>query len=784
MSRIFLQRKTRSWAVAAVFAGVVSAGHAQVTDAVSVAYMQGQAPVAPDAIATLGPNLFGDSINLFTGSLSLEQTDFSLPGNNGLPVALVRSHSPGRSSQIRGAAADWDLNTPRIEGTFAVSKGWVAGYGNASTRCSSYDTPPTVTSGGGASAATDFFPWEYGAGVNIAVPGAGSQEVLRRAAGNSMALTDANSYPMVTAKNWQIGCLPSIKNGAGQGFTAIAPDGVRYCFDWMASRAVPLLSKGGTAITRQNMYLMATQVTDRFGNWVKYTYDAAKPLNLTKIESSDGRVATLSYSSDRLSSATDGTRTWSYGYDSNGDLHNVMLPDNSAWTFNLRALVPIYEVYGDGYVDCDSLPASANGGGTGTIVHPSGATGTFTLAPMWQGRTNATRACTYDNASGWTTGSMYPKSTTNVGMVSKQISGPGMPTMTWSYSGGSNDPNGEWVPCNNCAESKAVTVTEPSGAMTRHTFGIKWQVNEGQLLRIEEGWDGSTALKTTDYTYRGAAGQAFADRFGDSVYFLTDYLSTRNRPQDSGVIQQQGATFAWAAASGVIGFDSRARPLTVTKSSSLGYSRTETTSYADNLALWVLGQTAAVNEATTGKAIRASSYSAATAMPTAISTFGLQTHTFSYYSDGTLQTLTDAGGRATTFQNFTRGKPQGAVFADSSTASAVVNNLGNVALFTNEVSSSMSYGFDAMGRVSQIKGQLGVRSCLLPTPTPKSNLPNPEPPPWLAHSASSSPVPRTTSPPEVIVANPSTVTTPTDWRSCRSLARRWTASEPRCWRTA
>lgn len=69
---------------------------AQVTDAVSVAFMQGKAPVAPDAIAALGPNLFGDNVNLFNGSFSFEQADFSLPGNNALPVAVVRSHTPGR----------------------------------------------------------------------------------------------------------------------------------------------------------------------------------------------------------------------------------------------------------------------------------------------------------------------------------------------------------------------------------------------------------------------------------------------------------------------------------------------------------------------------------------------------------------------------------------------------------------------------------------------------------------------------------------------------------------
>ena len=32
---------------------------------------------------------------------------------------------------------------------------------------------------------------------------------------------DGKVYPLVTQKNWQIGCLPAIQNGEGQGFFAV-----------------------------------------------------------------------------------------------------------------------------------------------------------------------------------------------------------------------------------------------------------------------------------------------------------------------------------------------------------------------------------------------------------------------------------------------------------------------------------------------------------------------------------------------------------------------------------
>jgi RHS repeat-associated protein len=703
------------------FPPLIGTAQAQVTDVVSVTHMQGKAPVAPDAISALGPNLFGDSLNLFNGSFRFEQTDISLPGNSALPVALVRTHSPGRSWQVRGSTADWDLDTPRIEGSFPIETGWVPIYDYPYKRCSSGNAlvPPTATRGGGRRlddeplpAATDFLPWEYGAGINLVIPGAGSQELLKRATGNPLSPSDGGSYPLVTAKNWQIGCLPSIQNGPGEGFVALSPEGIRYRFDWMASRPVAAVLKGGTALERDDMFLMATQVTDRFGNWVRYTYDPAKPLNLTRIEASDGRVISLSYVGGYLSSATDGTRTWTYAYKGDGDLQSVTLPDGSAWSFNLRPFVSPYEAYYDGYVDCDSMPQYAGDLRIATIIHPSGAVGTFGARNVRHGRTNVMRACTYDNASGWSTGSMYAKTTVNFALVSKEINAPGMPSMTWSYTPGDNPEYGEWAPCNGCLDRKTVTVTEPDGSVNRHIFGIKWQVNEGQLLRLEEGWNGSTALRVTEYGYRDPAGQAFPDRFGVSEYFWSDYLSSRNRPQDRRVITQQDVTFTWQVQSGIAGFDAYARPRLVTKSSPFG-TRTELIGYSDLTSAWVLGQIAALTDASTGKVMQAHAY--VNGLRTATSAFGLHTTAFSYHGDGTLKTLSDGAGQTTSFHSYMRGKPQSAVFADSSSASVVVNNLGNVASFTNEVGSSVSYAFDAMGRVSRINHPTGDAVAYAPT---------------------------------------------------------------------
>ncbi len=66
-------------------------------ESVTVSYLEGKAPIAPDAVTAYGEDLFGDRINLYNGALGFEHTDLSLPGPQGLPVKLTRSHSPGRS---------------------------------------------------------------------------------------------------------------------------------------------------------------------------------------------------------------------------------------------------------------------------------------------------------------------------------------------------------------------------------------------------------------------------------------------------------------------------------------------------------------------------------------------------------------------------------------------------------------------------------------------------------------------------------------------------------------
>lgn len=70
---------------------VVAAGGT--ASAVDVAYLQGRKPTAPDAITALGPDLFGDKLNLYNGSFSFEPSTGRAPSWS-FPVKAARKSWP------------------------------------------------------------------------------------------------------------------------------------------------------------------------------------------------------------------------------------------------------------------------------------------------------------------------------------------------------------------------------------------------------------------------------------------------------------------------------------------------------------------------------------------------------------------------------------------------------------------------------------------------------------------------------------------------------------------
>lgn len=686
-----------------------AADDANLAGTVPQSWLEGRVPMAPDAVTSLDHGLFGEQVSLFNGSLGFAQTDVQLPGNSALPVALSRRYEAGRPHGFFRQFGDWDLDIPRIHGVFSLTQGWTPQAGGG--RCSNFAPPPMMM----ARVSTNFgeTPWvyrsfaadEYWQGTHVSIPGRGSQEVLSRSLLVTVAPKDGNDYPLTTAAHWRIRCLPALQNDTGEGFEALLPDGTRYRFDWMVAWGSPPASKLGAALARREYVLYATEVTDRFGNWVRYRFDPSNPSLLSRIESSDGRVISIVNANGRAREASDGTRTWRYqygdAYGSESLLTGIVQPDGSRWSFDLSGLTPTDMSDMGVSASCDFPGAVPGDEYVGTMTHPSGAVGRYVMRFGYHGRTHVERQCKFHPGSRIATyGAVYPNMWASQRLVEKSISGPGLPLLRWTY--GFPTVRG-WSTCTSCPETKRVRVEEPGGRK-EYEFGIRWRVNEGQLLRTFEGWDAVTGtwLRTTTTRYRQPVGQAFPDEVGISYFRFSDWLSRRNRPVDSRITVQQGERFEWSVDPSPAGFDALARPVRITRSSSLGYSRTEDTRYHDDLRLWVLGQVAAVHEVGSGLQPERFEYDPQTAQRVQEHAFGQLRKGYVYYADGTVYAELNAGGRPVWLGDYRRGQPQYVTFADNSIERQVISDIGLPQSRTNAAGTTTTFLRDAMGRIAQV----------------------------------------------------------------------------------
>ena len=671
-------------------------------------YEQGILTRSGETVQALGPNLMGDQVNEYSGDLSFTQLDVSLPGNNTLPVQVARHRSASalQAYQAGGLFGDWDLDIPRLYSVAAAPQpNW---YGGGSTtnlsRCSQLSEPPPT----GISTyygTMNYFARSFWDGYHLHVPGGGDQTLLRRNASNPIAPSaGAAAYPVVTKGHWQFSCLPTLDTGAGgEGFLGLAPDGTTYRFDHQVVRSWPQVRVGwgaavggGTAsgsgqIERVQLLMLPTLMTDRFGNWVRYNYAGPGSQRVISIESSDGRQITFTYtgSGDRVQSISDGTRTWSYAYFTQGSLQTVTQPDSSQWQFTLYTMSP--EPFSSPNPGCDGWEDTLDGSQRSwTMTHPSGALGTFTVVTTAHGRSNVPGG----NPCGFNTN---PTSTyyASRSLTSKTLSGPGMLAMTWSYA--YSPAVGSFAPCNGCVNTKTVTITDPLGNVTVNTYGTQFNVNDGLLLRSDEGVVNGNVLKTTTYEYRSPTAGPYPASLG-STSAPADTMSGKFTPMTKRVIAQDGAVFTHDASCASC-IDSYAREVGWTASSSLGSSRDESIAYSDHPGLWVLGQVASRTIA--GVLAKNTTYSPSTALPTAIYKFGKLQSSYVFNTDGTLASVKDGLNQTTTFTNYKRGLPQNIGYADGTGISAVVNNIGTITSVTNEVGSAWSFSYDAIGPPGQ-----------------------------------------------------------------------------------
>ena len=532
-------------------------------------------------------DMFGDRIGLFTGSVEFLHTDVSIPGN-GPEVAIKRRITSGTQA-IKGLGmfGAWDMAIPSVHGLFSTQGGW-RNYTVAEplSRCSRYTQPADEvvshalpTASGGITVKKTFHAEEFWHGTFLYLPETGDEELVARGSGGAWPTpTNGHTYVLGTKSGTAIRCIPT-EDGTGEGFEATTPAGITYRFDHMAKGIglTPLIkapydfSSSGPnwptsdyeyVLYRQEIFLLPTLATDRFGNTVTYTWDPQNPKQLTKIEASDGRLLEIGWTNGRVSQVKHGDKIWTY------EGTRITLPDQSFWLIGS----PVASSRGEGSVPADRSSCVSSGVPTTyfintTMVHPSGATAKFTFRPILHGRSWSPYTCRLgepipgDSYSG--SYEVSPAKYYTWSLTSKTISGPGIAVpYTWTYTYGPDNGcySGTGQGSRNCQAgaptTKWVDVLDPSGVTTRHTYGNQYNVNEGYLLGTSK--PGQTIIQEYQWDTPGIYPQYSGGIAHSKGFFPSKVIPLRER-----TIEQDGMKFTWR----VNEFDSQARPISVTRSS-------------------------------------------------------------------------------------------------------------------------------------------------------------------------------------------------------------------------
>jgi YD repeat-containing protein len=716
------------------------------------------APVSPESefqkrikvsedIQPLGDNPFGEQISLYNGSLSFEQTDVSEAGT-GPALQLTRSfHLPDVSPAtvyhtfLNNAFVDWSLEVPRLE-TLSAANGsgnleppdtaqWF--FISSAQRCSSL---PSASHMFVAFKGTqiDYPPQQWWHGYQLIVPGAGTQEVLTRDASNTLSpqMTvngQTATFPLVTKQHWAISCLASTSNSQpGEGFLAVSPDGTSYWLDALFVKKADLVANGGGgALYRRIAMMLASKIVDRFGNTLNLSYDANG--NLTGMVASDGRQVSLTWESWQnqakdafgnyynpvsyrihaitLQPSAGSPRTWTYAYSSDPylpRLTSVTQPDGSAWSFNLGSFAPLPS---DGYLidntsPCAMLPKTQDAvTSSGSITHPSGLTGTFTVQSTVRGRSYVSYIC--DNPNSPSPEIRFPNLYKQNSIIQKTFAGAGLPTYNWTYSYSGFNYSWSKDCASGCASTVATDVVDPSGHDAKYTFSNKFDASEGVLLETDyyAGAPGSTLLRSEANSYASPTVGPWPVSQGTSPETAVNQAQAGQLiPVSQRTLQQDGDTYVWLAEA----FDAYAQVTKVKRYNSIAGQAAieEQTIYLNDLPHWVLGLTKEVDNVTTGEQEAAYNYNLANLTLQSRSKFGQTLMNYTFDSQGQLASFTDPNSHTTTLSNYKRGIPQAIAYPDNTSQSIAVDDFGQIASITDQAGNITSYSYDSIGRIAGI----------------------------------------------------------------------------------
>lgn len=678
--------------------------------------------------------VFGDQVDLYTGSLAFEQTDIAVPVNGEVPIVVSRSFKTGSAydTNTNLGFADWDASIPNIHMLLPYrlmnfdTNEYESGYRD--NLCSGLEFYPAAASEGFSGGG--FEGWEFWHGYNLSVPGSGSQRIVIKDAGNSGF---PDSARLVTKGNWQLECRKNAASGEVLNdkdsstadddhiIVATSPQGAKYYFTIIERRSIGYHRKSydPKIFFELGLYrIYATRMVDRFGNVTLYDY--GDDFFLDSITSGSTQVTFSWNTTDRtISRITHGGRVWQYVYadDTHGRrrLVRVELPETGyEWRFDLQALGEAGVSYPNNNGPIYSAPLF-----TGSITSPYGSTATFTVAQRFHGRYSVPMqwrlpfGCT-DPQCGYY---WNEKHFNVVSLLSKRITGPGI-DYQWSYeysqSMGSweEDTVGQTCTPGNTESWKWLDITRPDGSRERHWFDMSWEWCEGAEVKTAYYNAGETTPVRTvinEYERSPIVGNFGQPRTNTARDAFRQELASRT-------ILESGSQYVTT-----YDHDNLGQVIAVTGSNDFS-SKTRKTCYVhhDTGDRWILGLVKTVRVGASG--------SCGTSFGTLVDNVAYgpdgevtsYTHLDAdpvyagYYGNGRMATFTDANENSTGFGNYVAGVPQQFTFADTGVVEQVVNTHGEIVSRTDQLNFTHEYSYDDLGRLTGISYPASTTNTWLP----------------------------------------------------------------------
>ena len=716
-------------------------------------------------LASLTTGLLGDKISMFTGDIRFEQVDISLPGNSAIPVAITRTLSnPDSWFKETREFENWSLAIPHVRSTYITDRSgnYKTAYWPNGKACTSplNANPSFSTSTGG----TSYYIHSngYWNGDSISIPGIGTVKLTTK--------SGDPSHKRYNNLNWKVDCLTSTGTGH-EGFKVTTKDGLSYYFtqkkivrsikDLNLQPQVhqcgtncpsPTLAPAGDAprlsrYPHYHYFMLVTKIQDRFGNWVKYTYDANGLA--TRIYANDGRNITISSRNGRIESITANGRQWRYRYDDYrlGTLKEVERPDGKRWrfahdksssnTFWWHVNIAKHSQVPTRGIDC------IEGGSRDfvSITHPEGARGNFVVDEVCHGQSNIPKLRKVDPSRSRVDSFWFPKAYATYALKRKELTLTTGEQYEWNYTYSDNEGlfRGETISARHrlnlgvsgveTAHLSSTTLTHHDGTKEIHYFDRKHGPTQGNV-RYVETYSGTGDLlqrKSMDYangTFHGNAKMYLNINGSQDPFSAHDIKNGHSAEQIQRLTRNTVTQFSSSSDKYITqfsGFDRYDFPSLKYEYNSTGSNKRYTrTTYHHDTKNWLLGlhaKTAISGNGSNYKTASQTSYHSASgsykSLPNYSYSYGRwHTRNTSYHTSGVNAGLPNqihynGANRWVALSNYKRGIAQtirtpSSLSTSSQYAYKQVDANGWVTKHTDFLGNCVNYRYDSIGRLTLI----------------------------------------------------------------------------------